>query len=1170
MGADEPTLADLVEVLRAEQRRRWQAGEQVATETYFVQHPELVGDITCALKMIYNEVLLREADGEGPHLDEYVRRFPGLTDQLAPLFDVHRALESDGLLVAAGGDPPLDKVPTRSDPPGGGAWPTIAGHEILEELGRGGMGVVYKARQIGLNRLVALKVILDGNHANPSQLARFRAEAEAVAHLQHPNIVQIHHVAEQDGRPYFSLEYVDGGNLAQALKGDPQPARLAADLIRTLALAIHAAHQRGIVHRDLKPANILLQRQDRDGNLLTQETQGVAAFALQSSFFLPKITDFGLAKQLDADLGQTSSGAIIGTPSYMAPEQADGQSRDIGAAADVYALGAILYELLSGRPPFKAETRSDTLRQVLSEEPLSLSRFHLKVPRDLDTICLKCLQKEPRKRYPTALELAEELKRFLSDQPIQARRTPVVEQAWRWCRRNPLAAALAAMLAGLVMLVVAGSVLSALQLNAEAHRAAASEHEATYRLFRSRIAEARAIRFSGRMGQRWAALEALKEAVDLGRALDVDADQILTLRNEALACLALVDIKIDKEWNGSPPGCNGLAFSAHYDIYAQSWADGTIRLRRVADDGEIASLQCSVPPGLNRRVEMLFSPADRFLCAWFRDAAAKLPLWVWDLKRIGRTPVYVEDVLGYCGFAADESRLALALPGKTVGIYDLGSAQEIARLATEVNPFFLAFDPDGRRLALACEQPPQLQIHDAADGRLLRRIVHPQGVQGLAWTPDGRTLASGCMDQRIYFWDASTGERQAELRGHSWEVCQLSFSHTGDLLMSASYDHTLRLWDAGLKKSLVTVPNARLARFSRDDRFAGAIVHGNTVGVCGVLHSPEFKVHDTQQGDIWTFDFHPNGRLLASTGENNVCLMDLEAGKELAVLPNTARYSALFHPPSQSLLTFGRGTLSRWPLRAVSHEEGTFVPAGPPEELLVVNPKRDSWGRLCWRGPGWKSLVISETGRGMRVVELDNPARETWHWDFPGVNFIAASPDGRWIAGGTWDGTGVRVWDAQQGGLANEWSCGDAVVAFSPDGQWLAITPAAYAARGAECCCRRVGTWEPGNQLSVDRSNAPADMAYSPNGNLLAVAHTMTEIVLLAPKDFRELGRLQAREPLLIHCSKFSPDGSRLVVGLGKGIIGVWDLRLLWRELADMHLDDGLPPVCDVLGLSNG
>ena len=505
MTVDEQTLLNLVEIVGTEQRRRWAQGTREPAENFFTRHPELLCNATCALEVIYNEVLLREADGDGPQLHEYVCRFPQYREQLAPLFDVHHALESDQLL-AHGSEPPTLVDSSTLDGPAQVA-PVIAGYEILGELGRGGMGVVYKARQIGLDRLVALKMILAGDHADPAQLARFRAEAVALAHVHHPNIVQIHAVGEQDGRPFFSMEFVDGQSLAQLLDGTPQSATEAARLILTLARAIHAAHEQGIIHRDLKPANVILHGSAG----LAPEHHPNSGGRLQTALCLPKITDFGLAKHLEAGAAQTGSGVIVGTPSYMAPEQADSKSRKIGPAADIYALGAILYELLTGRPPFKAETQLDTLRQVLSDEPVPLSRFHLKVPRDLDTICTKSLQKEPIHRYKSAQTLAEDLERFLDHRPILARRASGPERIRRWCRRNPMwAAAL-----GLLVAVALGASGLALALSAALRRAGAAEHQATSRLFDALVTRVHAGRGSGKPGQRFAGLDSIGQAVKI-------------------------------------------------------------------------------------------------------------------------------------------------------------------------------------------------------------------------------------------------------------------------------------------------------------------------------------------------------------------------------------------------------------------------------------------------------------------------------------------------------------------------------------------------------------------------------------------------------------------------------------------------------------------------------
>jgi tetratricopeptide (TPR) repeat protein len=308
----------------------------------------------------------------------------------------------------------------------------VAGYEILGILGRGGMGVVFKARQIGLNRPVALKM-LRSPLADPDEHARFRTEAEAVARLQHPNIVQIHEVGEHEGLPFFSLELVEGGSLDRRLNGSPLPPAAAARLVHTLARAMQTAHDKGIVHRDLKPANILLAPDSPDSG---DDGEG-------PHLGLPKITDFGLAKCLYETAGRpTQDGAVLGTPSYMAPEQADARAEVIGPWTDTYALGAILYELLTGRPPFQGATVLDTLEQVRTQEPVPPRRLQPKVPRDLDTICLKCLEKAPAKRYPRAADLAEDLWRYLNNVPIHARPAGWVERGIKWGRRRPTLAVL--------------------------------------------------------------------------------------------------------------------------------------------------------------------------------------------------------------------------------------------------------------------------------------------------------------------------------------------------------------------------------------------------------------------------------------------------------------------------------------------------------------------------------------------------------------------------------------------------------------------------------------------------------------------------------------------------------------------------------------------------------
>lgn len=434
------------------------------------------------------------------------------------------------------------------------------GYEIIGELGRGGMGVVYKARQLQLNRIVALKMILGGGHAGKGERVRFLAEAAAVAGLQHPHIVSLLEFGEHEGEPFFTLEYMPGGSLASRLHGLPQPGPQAARLIEQLARGIHYAHAHGIVHRDLKPANVLI---GEDGT--------------------PKITDFGLARRGELGTGLTATGDVLGTPSYMAPEQAGGETKHAGPAADVYALGAILYECLTGQPPFRAATTVETVLQVVGQEPVSIRQLQPQTSVDLVTICHKCLQKEPHKRYGSASELADDLRRFQVGEPILARPVGWLERSWRWCRRHP---AIAVVSAAALLFLVGGLIgMTLLYFQAEGHYARAE-------LQRTAAENATELANKERDSARAYAAEADRQKQEADRQKHEADRQSDKAREQASRARQVSKIMAGMFEASDPLGFNGVTFGlnnrAGQTMKARDLLDQGLKLTR--DDADLAPL----------------------------------------------------------------------------------------------------------------------------------------------------------------------------------------------------------------------------------------------------------------------------------------------------------------------------------------------------------------------------------------------------------------------------------------------------------------------------------------------------------------------------------------------------------------------------------------------------
>ncbi|MFO0823892.1 MAG: serine/threonine-protein kinase [Gemmataceae bacterium] len=582
--------------------------------------------------------------------------------------------------------------------------PLVSGYEILCELGRGGMGVVYRARNVRLGHEVALKMILAGNTAGTQELARFQLEAVAVARLKHPGIVHLHEFGEHEGKPYFSLEFVEGGSLAGRLKAGPLPAREAALLVAKTAHAMQHAHEQGIIHRDLKPANILLTRDDQ-----------------------PKVADFGLAKDLSNDDGLSRTGALMGTAAYMAPEQAEGRIRDIRPTTDVYALGAILYECLTGRPPFKGTTLHETLGMVLRQDPRSPRQLTPSLPRDLETVCLRCLEKDPKKRYATAADLADDLERFLRGEPVAARPVGVLARGVRWCLRNR---AIAASMVAVGITLLLGTIVSLF-----------------FGLHAMRVAddEAKARRFAN---------EQRDLADDARRAKEAETIEKENQRQEAVAATKARDAEILKFRNA--------LLNAQLLHINQIWERDPVTAMRMLQD------EVACPPEIRDFTWKLFRqmvPRERM--TW-RDHTGKVT-WLSsspegdmlascgpDGIRIrdtetGRLIVSIKEPAQQIAFAPSGQALASTQGGRLMLWHIPSGKFAYGRNAHNERIRSLVFDPMGNLLATS-SLDKTVKVWDPNVGKLLDTFPGHDGERGclrFATTPDGKANTLTVSDSRL-------------------------------------------------------------------------------------------------------------------------------------------------------------------------------------------------------------------------------------------------------------------------------------------------------------------------------------------------------------------------------------------------------------------------------------
>jgi WD40 repeat protein/serine/threonine protein kinase len=991
-------------------------------------------------------------------------------------------------------------------------------YRVLRELGRGGMSAVYLARQTSPERLVALKVIHGGAHADPERRARLRAEADAIARLNHPNIVTIYEVGEYQGLPYLALEYVPGASLAEHVRGTPQPPRDAAALVETLAGAMHAAHKAGVIHRDLKPANILLHK-DEGGRMKdeTRNEDSSSPFILHpSSFILPKISDFGLAKQAKAEL--TATGAVLGTPNYMAPEQAAGDSAAVGPAADVWALGAILYELLTGQPPFRGVSVLQTLEQVRHQEPVSPRLLQPGVPRDLETVCLKCLEKDPARRYASAAALAEDLGRFGAGKPVRARPVGPLGRLHKSARRRPAVAALLGLVVTVSAIGLGGILWAYGQARDEARRADAKATEALQK-----------------------EKEALWQA-HLARLGRIDAH---LLANDHAGALQVLD-QLRPEYRGWEYG------------YLRRRAEETLLILYGHQAG--VNAVCYSPDG----ARLASASQDRTI--QLRDSRSGAPLVTFR----GHT-----DRLNALAYSPDGARLASASHDQTVKLWDARSGTEIATLrghTDRVNA--VAYSPDGARLASASHDQT-VRLWDSRSGVALATLRgHAAEVNSVAYSPDGTRLASGSLDGTVKVWDTHGGALLATLRGHPRFVLSVAYSPDGTCVAGAVYDRTIKLWDARSGAQVATLRGhtdlVNAMAYSPDGARLASAAQDGTVKVWDVRRGTELATRRGHTGMAYAVTFSPDGTRLASAGEDKtVKVWDVISGHDATSLRGHTHYvTSVCHSPDGTALASGSldGTVRVWDARSGAalailrgHIGGVYSVAYSPGGTRLASASADNtikvWdarsGAACTTLRGHtdavRAVAYSPDGTRLASASTDNTVKI---WDAQSgallgnlserpqlVRKVSYSPDGRRLVCAQQDGT-LRVWDAHSGAaLATLRGHTRAVVAvaYSPDSARLA---------SAGDSTVRVWDADSGTELATLRGHtvSASSVCFSPDGTRLASAGEDSTVRVWDAHSGAELATLRGHTSL-VRSVCYSPDGTRLASAADDLTVRIWDGR---------------------------
>lgn len=1006
---------------------------------------------------------------------------------------------------------------SSSEPP---APPEIPRYEVLRHLGSGGMGAVFLAHDKELSREVALKIIGVGPWAEAA-LARFATESESIAHLQHPNIVQVFDRGEHDGVSYFTMDYVEGESLADALRRGPLPPREAAGLLRVIADAVQHAHDRGVIHRDLKPSNIMLAAPRDDDSLPWR----------------PVIVDFGIARRPAGDQGNTQTGEVLGSPEYMSPEQAKGQK--VSQAADIYGLGAVLYVMLTARPPFQAADPAATIRQVqfgVLPRPRSINS---QIPVELDTIAQKCLEKKPSSRYASAGDVKDEIERYLAGRRIKARHYGPLKRFSKFAWRNKIAFSVT-----LLAIVAVMITFYADWQRRESNRAARDFH----------LSEATRFRTSGEEGQRFRCLQELRQVLAARSYSDVAMFE--KIRTEAVAALVLADVELDRLLTDDPDAA--IAIDESFARFAH--AQGRFVLIKPVNQGETdgdTADTISLSTDFERISHLQFSRDSRFIlvandAAGVRECELQL-LEIGSGRSVFPEPLRTGDTTWAFGnnvLATMPARGSLRLHNLTRSGADAVAGETIAFQQFQYG--CMAFNPKGDTLAALKARPSEVLIWDVKTQQVSHKLPQKTSsphddthASAIAWSRDGTRLAAATR-YSINVWDVVRRQRLAVFDVGDTDVAQLCFNQRGDVLAACGDSGAVNLWSIRSQRHLLRTRGKACLRFNADDsRLAGAPT-ASGVGIWRVEFGREYQqLHGTlvRHNSSTYVDFDHTGRFLLTSSLDGVKLWDCsgEVAQPLQQLSRRCEH-ARFDTDGASVLANSNSNVFYWRVESSDLLSQAIEPVG---QLDLVPYQPTTWAGTFDLSRDGSVLAVS-LPRNDRIVVFDLRMDQRTVLPLRGdTNSLSLSPDGRLLAASSVDG--MKIWDTSTGAVLRTLDVPDANAAFDPSGRAL-IT-------GSRTHYTLWNTTDWTQRWDIEREGrlALGRAAFTEDGRMVALAGTGS-VMLVRVVDGRPITRLTPPDPLVISDLVIAPDERWLAAACNDHVIQLWNLEAIRQQLDDLDV----------------